>query len=118
MKQYFGLILLIIIISICEMIGQSCLKYYNNNNSHYQYYFYGLVLYAIVCYMLVKTYDYQGMGLVNVLWSGISILFGLFAGSIFFKEQVTHLDKIGIFCVILGISLIMYKGKHSVDYHK
>lgn len=118
MKQIFGLIILIIIISMCEMIGQSCLKYYHNNDSQYQYYFYALVLYAVVCRLLVKTYDHQGMGLVNVLWSGISILFGLFAGAIFFKEQVSYLDKIGIVCVILGISLIMYKGKHSVDYHK
>lgn len=100
------------------MIGQSCLKYYHNNYTQYQYYFYALMLYAVVCYLLVKTYDYQGMGLVNVLWSGISILFGLFAGAIFFKESITDLDKIGVICVITGISLIVYKGKHNIDYHK
>ena len=118
MKQYFGLIVFIIIISICEMIGQSCLKYYHNNYTQYQYYFYAIMLYAVVCYLLVKTYYYQGMGLVNVLWSGISILFGLFAGAIFFKESITDLDKIGVICVITGISLIVYKGKHNIDYHK
>ena len=34
----YTLILIIVLISICELIGQSCLKYLNIHDSQYQYY--------------------------------------------------------------------------------
>jgi multidrug transporter EmrE-like cation transporter len=62
-----------------------------------------------VCYLLVQLYKYKGIGLINVLWSGLSILVILSIGIIFFNEKITNLDKIGIFFIILGIIFITYE---------
>jgi len=112
MKQFASLIILIILISICEMIGQSCLKYYHTNDTRPHYCLYALLFYAAVCYLLVKSYNYIGIGLVNVLWSGMSILIMLVAGSVFFGETITTIDKFGSIFVIVGIILILYEGDH------
>ena len=109
MNRYIILLLLILSISICEMIGQSCLKYYKKNDTKSHFCLYAIVFYIVVCYLLLKTYDYEGMGLVNVLWSGISILVILFAGYMFFDETVTWMDKLGVVFVILGIGFISYE---------
>jgi multidrug transporter EmrE-like cation transporter len=63
--------------------------------------------------MLTITYRYKNMGIVNVLWSGISILVVVSAGMIFFDEKITPLDQIGIVLVIIGIACIMWEGQHD-----
>jgi multidrug transporter EmrE-like cation transporter len=52
------------------------------------------------------------MGLVNVLWSGLSILIILSTGVLFFDETITKLDMVGVFFVILGILCILWEGTH------
>ena len=49
------------------------------------------------------------MGLVNVVWSVISVLLVLNSGILFFHKKITTLDKLGIvlLLVLLGISLIV-----------
>ena len=76
------------------------------------YFFIGVIFYTVVCYLLVQSYKYKGMGIVNVLWSGLSILIILSIGNIFFNEEITTYDKIGIFFVIIGIFFITYEGSH------
>jgi multidrug transporter EmrE-like cation transporter len=49
------------------------------------------------------------MGLVNVLWSGISVLVILSLGVLYFGEKITMLDKIGVCLVLVGIGLIVYE---------
>ncbi len=78
------------------MIGQSCLKYLNIHDSQYQYYLFGVFAYALVCWLLLQSYYFKGMGMVNVLWSGMSILVILTASIIMFNEQLSLCDKIGI----------------------
>ncbi len=58
------------------------------------------------------SYKYKGMGIVNVLWSGISVLTVISTGIIFFNEKITKLDWIGIIFIILGIFFILYEGSH------
>lgn len=83
-----------------------------NNSSETRYFIIGVLFYSIVCFLLVQSYKYKGMGIVNVLWSGLSILVILSVGIIFFNEKVTTYDKIGIFFILLGMFLITYEGTH------
>jgi multidrug transporter EmrE-like cation transporter len=52
------------------------------------------------------------MGLVNVLWSGLSILIILSTGALFFNETITKLDMVGVIFIILGIVCILWEGTH------
>lgn len=107
------LLLIILFISICELMGQSCLKYlYSTNGDKPQYYVFAVVFYSIICYLLLESYKYKGMGIVNVIWSGLSILVILSSGMIFFGEKITTMDKIGVIFVVIGIFLILYEGDH------
>jgi small multidrug resistance pump len=113
MNDFIILLIIIIFISLFELCGQTCLKYFGMNNSNNTHYFFiGILFYIIVCYLLVQSYKYKGMGIVNVLWSGLSILIILSIGIIFFNEKITTYDKIGIFFIILGIFFITYEGAH------
>jgi multidrug transporter EmrE-like cation transporter len=103
---------LILLISFSECLGQSCLKTYYNNPTKDYLYFLAVIFYSIVCLLLLLSYKYKGMGLVNVLWSGISILVIVSTGILFFNETITNLDKLGILLVIIGITCIVWEGDH------
>lgn len=109
----YTLLLIIVLISICELIGQSCLKYLNIHDSQYQYYLFGVFSYAIVCYLLLQSYNYKGMGMVNVLWSGMSVLVILTASIIMFNEKLSLFDKIGVLLILLGMFLVSIDDKQS-----
>lgn len=108
MTQRLVLLVIITLISLCEMIGQGCIKRYHANKNM-SYCLYAIIFYAMICYLLLKSYNYEGMGIVNVLWSGISILIILFAGIMFFNEVITTKDKIGVAFIIMGMFFILYK---------
>jgi multidrug transporter EmrE-like cation transporter len=115
MNGYIGLIIIIILISLCETLGQSCLKFFDKNNHRFEFYLLGIIFYALVCFLLVMSYKYRGMGIINVLWSGISILLIMSSGIIFFGEKITTMDKIGIILIISGIVFILSEGMHSIN---
>ncbi len=104
---------LIILISISECLGQSCLRYFEKNPSKTILFFTGVLFYSVVCFLLVLSYKYKGMGIVNVLWSGISVLVILSVGILFFHEKITTMDKWGILFIIIGILLVMGEGSHD-----
>jgi multidrug transporter EmrE-like cation transporter len=58
------------------------------------------------------SYKYKGMGLVNVLWSGLSVLVIVSTGMLFFNEKITRLDWLGIALIIGGMVAVLYEGEH------
>jgi multidrug transporter EmrE-like cation transporter len=56
------------------------------------------------------------MGIVNCIWSGMSILFIVSIGYIFFNEIIDIKDIIGIILIILGIYFILYNGPHGKEF--
>jgi len=114
MKKEFVLLIIILLISFCELLGQSCLKYLHNNGNKPQFYIFAILFYSLVCYLLLQSYKYKGMGIINVIWSGLSILVILSSSIAFFGEKITTIDKIGIIFVIVGIFLILFEGNHEI----
>lgn len=78
------LVVVILGIVLAECIGQSCLKTLFHNPSKIHYFAAGVLAYSVVCYLLLVSYRYKSMGLINVLWSGLSVLAVLAAGALFF----------------------------------
>jgi multidrug transporter EmrE-like cation transporter len=101
------LVLVVLGIVIAECIGQSCLKTLFNNPDKTHLYFAGVLSYSVVCYLLIQSYRYKSMGLVNVLWSGLSVLAVLAAGALFFHEKITTMDMIGVALILTGIVFIV-----------
>ncbi len=101
-------------ISICEALAQYYIKCYHIYNHLYAIII-AIILYGFVCFLLYKTYDFKGMGLVNVLWSGMSVLLILTLGIVFFNEKVHLHDWIGIFLVVSGMILITYRNGTSKE---
>jgi len=86
MKFVYLIIIFIVIIEIC---AQFCLKkgYFERNKFLY---FIGFVSYALIGYLLLTTYHYNGMGYSNLLWSALSIIFTCITGKIFFEEKINY----------------------------
>jgi multidrug transporter EmrE-like cation transporter len=113
MKEIYLLLGLVILISISECLGQSCLKNYHLDPSKAYLYLLAVLFYSLVCLLLVLSYKFKGMGLVNVLWSGISVLFVVSVGMIFFNETLTRMDFLGIVLILLGITCVLWEGSHD-----
>ncbi len=112
MRNSVVLLFLVLLISLSECLGQSCLKKYSLTPTKHWLYWLGVFFYAMVCILLVLSYKYKGMGLINVIWSGLSVLTIVSIGLLFFNETVTPLDWLGIGLVIFGIGCIVYEGEH------
>ncbi len=110
-QETISLLTLVLFISISECLGQSCLKKFHINplpENNYLYYL-AVAFYSLVCLLLLLSYKYKSMGIVNVLWSGISVLVILSTGAIFFHEKITTLDKLGVICILLGITFVVWE---------
>ncbi len=112
MNQKWLLLIFIFLIAVAECVGQSCLRSFYNNPNRIWLILLGILFYSIVCVLLVFSYKYKGMGLVNVLWSGLSVLVIVSTGMLFFNEQITRLDWLGIGLIILGIAAVLAEGGH------
>jgi multidrug transporter EmrE-like cation transporter len=55
------------------------------------------------------SYKYKGMGLINVLWSGLSVLVILSTGMLFFGEDITRMDMIGAAMILAGIGFVVWE---------
>jgi small multidrug resistance pump len=108
------LLVLIILILFIECIDQGCLKTFFNNSKLYLF-IVGALCYVIVYYLLVQSYQFKSMGLVNCVWSGISILFILMVGYFIFSESINIRDIIGVILIIVGTWLILYDGPHAAE---
>lgn len=101
------LLLIILLISASECIGQSCLKKFFQEPDKIHLFIIAILFYSLICYLLVLSYKYKGIGLVNVIWSGISVLLMVSIGVIMFHEKITNLDIIGIILIVVGIMCVM-----------
>lgn len=78
-----------------------------------KYLFYAFVLYGTTAILLYKSYRYSSMGLVNVMWNGLSTVTIILVGMYFFDERLNKYDYIGIVLTLVGIYLIYEKGHTS-----
>lgn len=104
------LLLLTFCIATSELLAQSSLRYMHDYNGNYKYFIFAILCYSITSYLLLQAYNYRGIGIVNALWSGMSIILILSVGVFFFKEKTNIYDKIGITIIIIGILLIIHLG--------
>lgn len=98
-------IMLILLIVIFESIGQYHIKKSKISNS-LLFLTIGIFSYSIVCLLLKKCYDFNGMGITNFVWSVLSIVSVLMVGVLAFNEKITKIDLLGILLSVSGLYLI------------
>jgi multidrug transporter EmrE-like cation transporter len=97
------------IILLCETTAIGFLKKYSQVH-HLSYLLLGLLCYGAVSLTLVQSFGLEGMGMVNVLWSALSVIFVESVGVFEFHERVTHRQMVGMVFAIAGIAILRFQG--------
>lgn len=102
------LIYIILGIVLLETLAQSCLKKTKlTNNQNYMYI--SVISYFLICLLLIKSYSYDTMGVVNLIWSCFSIILVILSGVCLYHEELTKYDCTGIVFVFIGLYFIFMK---------
>lgn len=105
MNVLFELIMLAIVVSLIEQYSQYSAKRFAQNRCVTQYamalFGYTLVI-LIVSYLSTKI----KIGIVNCVWSAVSICAGIAMGYLAFGETVTRHEAIGAMLAIVSIIIV------------
>ena len=102
------LILLVVIIVCIENTSQYFLKHYAMDKKIH-FFIYGVLLYAVIAYILTLTFKYEKMVIINILWGGISALLLTAMAYVLFDERLSMREIIGILVIFAGIFIINWK---------
>jgi len=99
----------IFIIALAEACGQFSLKQ-GNGKGDKKYLVLGIFFYSFVCYFLFRSYSYEGLAHVNLMWSCLSIVIAYISGIIFFNEVCNRYTILAI-----GLALTAIYVSHLSD---
>ena len=93
----------VLLIVMMETMAMSCFKRSTDSTAWFAA---GVLFYAVVGFLLRKTYTSTGMAMTNALWSGLSVVATTLVGTMLFKE-VLHLHDFLAIAMIAGGVLIL-----------
>ena len=97
-KERFRTVILFgIIISFVEVYAQYSLKSKRK--------LFGIIGYIVVALILFKSYDYEALGHMNLVWSCISIILCFVLGVIIFKEPFNKYTFLSVCFALIAIYL-------------
>jgi multidrug transporter EmrE-like cation transporter len=103
--NYLYIIAYVLIIVIIECFAQICLKKYSNEKSIHLLLI-GAFIYAIIAYLLVLSFSFEKMAIINVLWGGISAIFLTLMAYYLYNEKINSYQLLGIIIVLIGTTII------------
>jgi len=65
-----------------------------------------LVIYALQPVLFLKSLDYEGLSVMNMIWDVLSGIFVTILGIYYFQEKITTKKFVGILLSILSIYLL------------
>ena len=101
-KRFRIVIGLVVAISFVECYAQYNLKRGRKNNEPHCLLI-SAILYGIICFLLYTSYQYEGMGHVNLIWSCVSIIFAYIVGIFVFDEYINNYGYLALFFALLAI---------------
>lgn len=107
MKIFNNILILIALICITETMAISCVKKYHNGDGSI-FFIFAILLYSGVCFLLNKSFHLNTMGITNVLWSGMSVMFVIIAGVLLFHEKIHTHDVVAAALITTGMLMIRY----------
>jgi small multidrug resistance pump len=99
------LALSVFMVAVAEAIGQTSI---NLSRVQHNWWWMGLALlaYAAVAFGLYMSYAYKGVGIVNALWSGLSVLIMVVIGLLVFREEISRVEWLGVVLILCGILIL------------
>ena len=104
-KEFLYLVLFVLVIVIVENMAQFCLKKYQSCNALY-WYILGVVFYAAIAFLLVMSFRYEKMAIVNIMWGGLSALILTLVAYFFYGEELTYIQILGIVIILIGTAML------------
>ena len=101
-QRFWIVIWVIATITIVEACAQATLKTARAKKMPYLVPL-GMLFYAIVAGLLYFTYNYEGLGHVNLVWSCASIIIAIIIGCVFFQEPHNKFTYIAILLAFAAI---------------
>ena len=98
----FGLVAL-------ETLGQYLSRKYKDNKDKLWMFVIAVICYIGIVYTLVKTYDYENIGFVNALWSGLTLLAVAIVGYFLFEEKYNKSEYIAFGLIFIGTLLLGFQ---------
>ena len=96
-------------IVLSEAVAQYCVRRCKAEQK-YHLFILAILFYSFVCVGLYIMYGFRQMGVVNLMWSCMSILTIMLVGVFFFHERIDIYDIMGMILVFAGLVLIFIKG--------
>jgi multidrug transporter EmrE-like cation transporter len=104
LKSFF--IIVIIIASLFEYIGDSNLKFFARTNNQ-KYLLYGVIGYVLVVLTLIYILKYSTVMYVNIYWDAVSFVIETVLAYILLKEQLDNKYQFsGFLLILIGILLL------------
>jgi multidrug transporter EmrE-like cation transporter len=90
-------------------MGQINLKHHHGSDTKvFIYMILAFTCYFGISFLLSLSYNFEEIGLINNLWSALSIIMFTLFGYYYWNERVSMNNIIGIIIVLLGILLLVY----------
>ncbi len=99
------ILLLVLLIVIAEGAAMGCIRMSSVRMNHI-YFAFGVVLYVLVAVLLKKSFDIKGMAIVNTLWSALSVITVAGIGCVYFGEQLTRCEVVGVCLAAISAGLM------------
>ena len=98
----------IAIINTLDLVGIIAAKLFSTNKNPW------LLLLTVFCFggagfFFARSLRYEGAAITNVLWIAISVILVTILGYFIFKENITPIQLIGIFVILLGLILVNWR---------
>ncbi len=101
-------ILLIIILSLIEFVGDSNFKRYAQTKT-FKNLIIGIIAYIFVVKILIESFKQRNLIFTNAMWDAISTLISTLLAVFILKETLNNWQQwIGVISIILGIFLLNY----------
>jgi multidrug transporter EmrE-like cation transporter len=101
-------ILLILLLSFFEFIGDSNFKFFARTNSK-RYLYVGIIAYAVMLFFLINAFKHGNLIFTNGMWDGISAILSTILAFFLFHERLSNkLQWGGLILIILGSFLLSY----------
>ena len=103
--EFLYVSLFVLIIVLAEGCAQYCLKNYSKTNTLY-WFILGALIYGIIAYLLVISFEFEKLAIVNIMWGAFSALILTTMAYYFYDETLTWTQIAGIIVILFGTILL------------
>ena len=103
--EFIYILLLVLTIVSIECCAQYCLKKYSQTNILI-WFVIAAVIYAIIAYLLMLSFRFEKLVIVNVMWGGMSAVFLSTMAYFVYNESLSYCQVLGIITILFGTLLL------------